>query len=148
MPRNPAFRGILTKRSACPSQRSPQSEIQKQICIVDDDESVADSLQALLVTFGFNVQSYSSGSEFLADERHRAAGCLLIDQHMPGTSGLDVVDSLREEGVQSPIILISGRLDASTRERATRLGIRELLDKPVAACRLIQAIRTTLADIG
>ena len=129
-------------------KRSPPSEIQKPICIVDDDEAVADSLQALLETFGFNVQSYGSGSEFLADEGHRAAGCLLIDQHMPGTSGLDVVDNLRKRGIRLPTILISGRLDASTRQRATRLGIRELLDKPVAADRLIQAIRKTLANVG
>ena len=128
-------------------KRTPQSEIQKPICIVDDDESVADSLQALLEAFGFDVQCYGSGNEFLADERHRAAGCLLIDQHMPGTSGLDVVHNLRENGIQIPIILISGRLDAGIRQRATRLGVRELLDKPVAAGRLIQAIRTTLAEV-
>ena len=117
---------------------APPSEIPKPICIVDDDEPVADSLQALLETFGFNVQSYGSGSEFLADERQ------LIDQHMPGTSGLDVVDNLRRRGIQIPTILISGRLDASIRERATRLGVRELLDKPVPAGRLIQAIRAIL----
>jgi two-component system response regulator FixJ len=96
---------------------SPPSEIEKPICIVDDDEAVADSLQALLETFGFNVQSYGSGSTFLADERHRAAGCLLIDQHMPGTSGLDVVDNLQKSGIQLPTILMSGGLDASTRPR-------------------------------
>ena len=127
-----------------PRSHFPQSEIQKTICIVDDDASVADSLQALLETFGFKVQSYGSGSEFLADERHRAAGCLLIDHHMPGTNGLDVVDNLRKRGIELPTILISGRLDASTRERATRLGVRELLDKPVPASRLIQAIRAIL----
>ena len=66
-----------------PRSHFPQSEIQKTICIVDDDASVADSLQALLETFGFKVQSYGSGREFLADKRHHAAGCLLIDQHMP-----------------------------------------------------------------
>jgi two-component system response regulator FixJ len=66
---------------------------------------------------------------------------------MPGTSGLDVVDNLRNRGIQLPTILISGRLDASTRQRARRLGVRELLDKPVAAGRLIQAIRTTLANV-
>jgi two-component system response regulator FixJ len=128
-------------------KRSPPSEIQKPICIVDDDEAVADSLQTLLEAFGFNVRSYGSGSEFLADDRHREAGCVLIDQHMPGTSGLDVVDNLRNRGLQLPTILISGRLDASTRQRARRLGVRELLDKPVAAGRLIQAIRTTLANV-
>ena len=67
---------------------------------------------------------------------------------MPGTSGLDVVDNLRKEGVQIPTMLISGRLDASTRPRATLLGVCELLDKPVAPGRLIQAIRTMLADVG
>ena len=131
-----------------PGKHSPPSEIQKTIYIVDDDEAVTDSLHALLETFGFKVQSYGSGTEFLADEQHRAAGRLLIDQHMPGASGLDVVDSLRKEGVQIPTILISGRLDPSTRERATRLGVRELLDKPVAVSRLIQAIRTMLAEVG
>ena len=131
-----------------PHSHPPQSEIQKTIYIVDDDEAVTDSLHALLETFGFKVQSYGSGSEFLGDERHRAADCLLIDQHMPGASGLDVVASLRKEGVQIPTILISGRLDASTRERAPRLGVRELLDKPVPVGRLIQAIRTMLAELG
>jgi two-component system, LuxR family, response regulator FixJ len=129
-----------------PRKRSPPSEFQKPICIVDDDESVADSLQALLESFGFSVQLYSSGSEFLADERRRLVGCLLIDQHMPGLSGLDVVNNLQKEGVQIPTILISGRLDASTKQRATLLGVRELLDKPVAAGRLIQLLRTTLAE--
>ena len=131
-----------------PGKHSPPSEIQKTIYMVDDDEAVTDSLHALLETFGFKVQSYGSGTEFLADEQNRAAGRLLIDQHMPGASGLDVVDSLRKEGVQIPTILISGRLDPSTRERATRLGVRELLDKPVPVGRLIQAIRTMLAELG
>ena len=131
-----------------PEKHSPPSKIQKTIYIVDDDEAVTDSLQALLETFGFNVQSYGSGDEFLANEQHRAADCLLIDQHMPGASGLDIVEELHKEGVQIPTILISGRLDPSMRERASRLGVRELLDKPVAASRLIQAIRTTLAGVG
>lgn len=129
-----------------PSKHCPPGEFQKPICVVDDDESVADSLQSLLESFGLSVQLYSSGTEFLADERRRLAGCLLIDQHMPGLSGLDVVDNLQKEGVQIPTILISGRLDARTKQRATLLGVRELLDKPVAAGRLIQLLRTTLAE--
>jgi FixJ family two-component response regulator len=131
-----------------PGKRSPPSEIQKTICVVDDDEAVTDSLQVLLEAFGFNVQSYGSATEFLADERHRSAGCLVIDYHMPGVRGLDVVDDLRRNRVQIPTILMSGRLDDVTRQRATSLGVRELLDKPVAARRLIQAIQTTLAEAG
>ena len=131
-----------------PRKRSRPNEMQKPICIVDDDQAVADSLKTLLETFGFNVQSYSSGNEFLSDKRRDLAGCLIVDQHMPDLSGLDLVDNLQKEGVKVPIILISGRLDASMRQRAIRLGVRELLDKPVAASRLIQAIRTTLAGVG
>jgi FixJ family two-component response regulator len=67
---------------------------------------------------------------------------------MPGISGLDVVDSLRKQGVQIPTILISGRLDGSLRRRAARLGVREVLDKPVAAGQLVELIRTTLADVA
>jgi len=121
---------------------------QTQICIIDDDQAVADSLRALLETFGFNVQLYRSGNEFLSDKRHNLAGCLVIDQHMPGLSGLDIIDSLQKERAQIPVILISERLDASTRERASRLDVRELLDKPFAASRLIEAVRTTLAGVG
>jgi two-component system response regulator FixJ len=106
---------------------------QAPICIVGDDEAVADLLKALLETSGFDAQSYGSGNEFLADERRRRAGCLTLGQHMPGFSGRDVVEKLHKEGIQIPTILLSGRLDASTGDRASRLGVRELLDKPVAA---------------
>jgi two-component system, LuxR family, response regulator FixJ len=124
------------------------SELQKTVCVVDDDEPVAHSLQTLLESFGFKVRLYTSGTEFLDDERGRQAGCLVIDHHMPGISGLDVVDSLQKQGVQIPTILISGRLDGSLRRRAARLGVRELLDKPVAAGQLVELIRTTLADVA
>jgi two-component system response regulator FixJ len=129
-----------------PRRQCPQSQIHKLICIIEDDEWVADSLKTLLVTFGFLVQSYSSGNEFLADERRRAAGCLVVDQHMPGMGGLDVLDNLQKEGVHVPAILISGRLDANTRERAARLGVFELIDKPFAAGPLVSLIRTVLAE--
>ena len=144
---NPAVLGAFSPEISVSAPCLPD-HTEAPICIVDDDEAVADSLKVLLETFGFNVQSCGSGNEFLADERRRRAGCLIVDQHMPGFSGLDVVEKLHKEGVQIPTILISGRLDASTRDRASRLGVRELLDKPVAASRLIEAIRAALAGAG
>ena len=127
-----------------PSGRRPSEQTHEPICIVDDDESVADSLRVLLEIFGFDVQSYGSGADFLADDRHRTAGCLLIDQHMPSMNGLDVVDHLQREGIRLPTILISGRLDASTRERAANLGVTQIIDKPFAARRLVELIRATM----
>jgi two-component system response regulator FixJ len=129
-----------------PRRYRPPGRALKPICIIDDDEWVADSLKTLLEAFGFAVRSYNSGCDFLADERRCTAGCLVIDKHMPGMNGLDVLDNLQKEGIQVPAILISGHLDATTRERATRLGVRGLLDKPFAADRLIELVRTALAE--
>jgi len=125
-------------------ERRPPEQTRERICIVDDDESVADSLKVLLEIFGFDVQSYGSGADFLADDRRRTAGCLVIDQHMPSMNGLDVVDCLQREGIRVPTILISGRLDANTRERAANLGVTKIIDKPFAARCLVDLIRATM----
>ena len=124
----------------------PPEPTDKPICIVDDDEWVAESLKVLLETFGFDVRSYNSGADFLADCRHRTAACLIIDQHMPGMTGLDVVAHLGREGIRRPTILISGRLDTRTRECAAGLGVTRVLDKPFEPDRLVDLIRTALSE--
>ena len=124
----------------------PPEQNHEPVCIIENDEWVADSLRILLETFGFDVRSYSSGGEFLADDRRRAAGCLVIDQHMPGMNGLDVVDRLQKEGVRVATILISGRLDMNTRERASNLGVIKVIEKPFVAARLVDLVRTTLLE--
>ena len=131
--------------SAAWGLRAPK-QTEKPICIVDDDEGVADSLRTLLETFGFSVLSYSSGGEFLADERRRMAGFLVIDYQMPGMNGLDVFENLQKQGIRVPTVLISGRLDANTRERAARMGVGEIVEKPFAPGRLIELIRTNLPE--
>jgi len=127
-----------------PWERSPPEQSHKQICVVDDDEWVADSLKSLLETYGYDVHSYKSGADFLADYRRRATGCLIIDQHMPGMDGLDVVDRLQKQGARVPTILISGRLNTKIRERAASLGVASVLEKPFAADDLVDLIRTAL----
>jgi FixJ family two-component response regulator len=129
-----------------PLGHRPPEQTQVRICIVEDDEWVADSLRILLETFGFDVRSYGSGDEFLADERRRTAGCLVIDQHMPGMNGLDLVDRLQQEGVRVPTILISGRLDTNTRDRASILGVTRVIEKPFAAGGLVDLIRAALLE--
>jgi two-component system, LuxR family, response regulator FixJ len=129
-----------------PWGRPPAEQSRVQICVADDDEWVADSLKSLLETFGYDVQCYNSGADLLADDRRCAAGCVIIDQHMPRMNGLDLVDRLQKEGVRVPMILISGRLDTKTKERAARLGITSVLEKPFAADRLVDLIRTVLLE--
>jgi two-component system, LuxR family, response regulator FixJ len=129
-----------------PSRQHPSEQPQKPICIIDDDEWVVDSLKVLLETFGFDVLSYRSGCELLADGRRYGAACLVIDQHMPGMDGLNVVGHLQNEGIRMPTILISGRLDAKTRERAASLGVASVIEKPLAAGRLLDLIQTVLLE--
>jgi two-component system response regulator FixJ len=129
-----------------PCAYRPYEQSREAICIVDDDEAVADSLKSLLETFGFDVRSYPSGTDFLADDRRHAAGCLIIDQHMPGLNGLDVIDHMQKQGARVPTILISGRLDTNASERATSLGVTNILEKPFAADRLVDLIWTALRE--
>ena len=129
-----------------PAKQLPAKHLRERICIVDDDEGVADSLKLLLETFGYDAQSYNSAGDFLADDRQGAANCLIIDQHMPDVDGLDVIDHLQKQGSQVPTILISGRLDTHIKERAASLGITSVLEKPFAGDRLIALIRTALLE--
>jgi two-component system, LuxR family, response regulator FixJ len=129
-----------------PATHRPPLSPEEAICIVDDDEWVAASLVALLETFGFAVRSYASGADFLADARNRTAACLIIDQHMPGMTGLDVVAYLQREGIWQPTILIWARLDAQTTQRAAGLGVTRVVEKPFEADRLVHLIRTAISD--
>ena len=114
------------------------------VCIVDDDVWVCDSLSILLETYGFTVLAYPSAADFLNDARHRKAKCLVIDQHMPGVDGLEVVRRLQRDGVFAPTILITGRLDPGIVQRAGELGIRAVLEKPFPVARLVDLVRGAL----
>lgn len=115
------------------------------ICIVDDDSFVCDSLTELLEAHGFVALAHSSGDALMADDRRRCLGCLIIDQHMPGTDGLATLAMLRSEKIAIPSILITGRLDPSVSERATKLGMVSILEKPFPPARLIELVRAGLA---
>lgn len=118
------------------------------VCVVDDDDWVCDSLSVLLETYGFAVQAYHSGLEFLGDERRDKAKCLIIDQHMPELDGLSVVAELHRQGIYPPSILITGRLDAGLGRRARQLGVAAILEKPFPVARLVESIEAALATPG
>jgi FixJ family two-component response regulator len=128
--------------------RCPEAKVKHEradgpgpICVVDDDDWVCDSLSAMLEAYGFAVRAYSSGAEFLADDRRAKAKCLIIDQHMPALEGLSVVAELRRQDIEVPTILITGRFDAAIVRRAEELGVTATLEKPFPAAQLIELVQ-------
>ena len=102
---------------------------QHAVAIVDDDDAVRDSLRFLLEVNGHRVETFASAAEFLsADLRH--IGCLILDQHMPGMTGLELAERLRTDGRLLPILLVTGSPSPSITTRAAALGVNRVLEKP------------------
>jgi two-component system response regulator FixJ len=116
------------------------SETKPTIFIVDDDPSVRDSLELLVTSIGFQVQSYSSAQEFLDSAPRGAPGCLVLDIRMPGLSGLDLQDRCVSSGFFLPIIFITGHGTIPMSVRAMRAGAIDFLEKPFEEEGLIAAI--------
>ena len=104
----------------------------RMVAVVDDDDAVRDSLRFLLESAGFLVSAYASASEFLNSANPDEIGCLVLDQHMPEQTGLQLVSHLRGEGTVVPIALITGSPSPDLIERAKRLGVETVLEKPLA----------------
>ena len=113
--------------------------------VVDDDESVRESLDNLLRSAGLQVQTFSSALEFLASRRPDEPGCLVLDVQLPGPSGLDLQDELAKAGISIPIIFITGHGDIPMSVRAMKAGAAEFLTKPFRDEELLQAVRQAVA---
>jgi two-component system, LuxR family, response regulator FixJ len=101
------------------------------VAIVDDDPAVLDSLKFLLEVAGRTVGAYASATAFLQDHAARPS-CLILDQHMPTMTGLELAARLRSEGPGIPVLLITGRLSPRIVARADEIGIEKVLEKPLA----------------
>ena len=112
--------------------------------VVDDDEAVRDSMRALLESHGFNVRDYASARDFLVVTPLKPMGCVVLDLHMPGMSGLELLDTLHARGYRLPIIVLTGRSDIALRQRVIRAGALILLDKPVADETLLSSLSSAL----
>ena len=114
------------------------------ISVVDDDESVRESLPDLLREFGFEAQTFSSAEEFLASESVADTNCLVLDVAMPGMSGPDLQQELKTREQSIPIVFITAARDATVRTRLLAQGAVDCLFKPFEAADLLQALNTAL----
>jgi len=110
------------------------------VYVVDDDDSVRNSLSRLLRTSGFRVQAYGSAQDFLDSVTPSSEGCVLLDVTMPQMSGLRAQVKLRERGIALPVIAVSARETYQVRETTQALGARFFLHKPVDEQALLDAI--------
>lgn len=115
-----------------------------RICVVDDDLDVLSSLRFLLETEGFDVRTFKSGAAMLDTAATEQFDCFVLDFKMPNMTGIAIANSLRDQNVSAPIILITGYPDENIREKAIAAGIDLVILKPDADENLASQIRATI----
>jgi FixJ family two-component response regulator len=114
------------------------------VSVVDDDESVRESLPDLLGEFGFAARTFLSVEEFLASDRVDQTRCLILDIALPGMSGPDLQRELKRRGQEIPIIFITASTDQTVRPRLLEQGAIECLFKPFSDTALLEALSAAL----
>jgi FixJ family two-component response regulator len=101
------------------------------IAVIDDDDAVRDSLRFLLEIAGYAVATYGSAAQFMHEASIGDLACLVVDQHMPEQTGLQLVSRLRGQGVTLPVVLITGSPSPDLVRLARELDVAEVLEKPL-----------------
>ncbi len=114
------------------------------VAVVDDDESVRESLPDLIREFGFAAHAFSSAEQFLASDIVSQTKCLVLDIAMPGMSGLDLQRQLKGRETAIPVIFITAQKEETLRTRAFEQGAAGFLPKPFSDTSLLQALKAAL----
>ena len=122
----------------------PVGHTSKLIAIIDDDESMQDSLRKLIESAGLVARCFGSAEEFLEYDLHGEVACLIAEIQMPGMSGLELQSRLKEEECNLPIIFIASNGDARMRIQAMRAGAVEFLAKLLDYQQLLKTVRAAL----
>ncbi len=114
------------------------------VSVVDDDESLRESLPDLVREFGFRAEAFSSAEEFLASDRLDETRCLILDVAMPGMTGPELQRELARRGQSIPIVFITALKDDTVRPRLIEAGAAECLFKPFSDAALQRALSSAL----
>jgi FixJ family two-component response regulator len=118
------------------------------VFVIDDDARIRAATERLLKSVGLHAESYATPKEFLTRKLPDGPTCLVLDVRLPGMSGLDVQRKLAEEGIEIPVIFITGHADIPMTVRAMKSGAVEFLTKPFRDQDLLDAIQQALQRQG
>ncbi|MBV8653966.1 MAG: response regulator transcription factor FixJ [Alphaproteobacteria bacterium] len=114
--------------------------------VIDDDDAVRDSLHFMLEAAGFDVRTYESATLFLDSLPVPQAGCIVTDVRMPDMNGLELIRHLRKQGLDRPVIVITGHADVPLAVEAMKAGVADFIEKPFDEDRLVGSIRSALRN--
>ncbi len=116
----------------------------KTVYIVDDDPAVRDALGVVFSLEGFSVRGFENGADFLSAARREAPDCVLLDVHMPGKSGMDILNEIDAPSYAAPIFIISGQGDIPMAVTAIKAGALDFIEKPFDAETVVQHVQEAL----
>src|SRR5690606_19784230 len=120
-----------SRRQSIMLQPETSSSLSPLIHLLDDDAAVRQSLSLLISTLGLRAQARADSQLFLESFGRQAIGALILDVRMPGISGLTLLDTLIDQGVDQPIILLTGHGTVDMCRRAFKAGAAEFVEKPI-----------------
>jgi FixJ family two-component response regulator len=115
-----------------------------EIYVVDDDPAVRETLSIILTAAGYKVICFADGAALLATARNRSPLCMLLDVHIPGKSGLDILKELRAQDYPAPIFIISGLGDIAMAVDAIKSGALDFIEKPFRGNEIVQRIENAI----
>jgi FixJ family two-component response regulator len=141
MPSSPSSAAVRNRGVSCaPDPQTPPASVY----VVDDDASVRIAIKRLLGAEGLVCETFADATEFLERAKKGVSGCLLLDVRMPGPSGLDLQQMLKDAGHDLAIIFVTGYADVPLTVRAMKAGALEVLTKPFEAATLLDAVHRAL----
>lgn len=112
--------------------------------VIDDDDSIRELLTWLMKRNAIRAEAYPNAKSFLKAYRPGTPGCLILDLYMPGMSGLDLQQYLKEAGIEMPVIFLSGRADVPKAVAAVKSGAIDFIEKPFDYRRIVELVRECL----
>jgi two-component system, LuxR family, response regulator FixJ len=116
------------------------------VYVIDDDDAARDSLAFLLDTAGFSVRTYEAATAFLDELARLERGCIVSDVRMPGITGIELLQRLRDRKIDWPVIVMTGHGDVSLAVEAIKSGAMDFIEKPYPHDELLGAVRSALMN--